>query len=45
MCFYNWVDIASELNNTTKWVRTLHEKALECVDELILTKRSPVSSV
>lgn len=41
LCFHTWEQIAVDMHYTGKWVRKLHEKALEDVNSLMEMKRVP----
>lgn len=40
LCFMTWEQISLDMNYTNRWLRKMHERALDVVDR-ILTERSP----
>lgn len=45
LCFRQWEQIAVEMHYSSKWIRHLHENALNVVNDLIKNKSVPLSSL
>lgn len=45
LCFLNWEQIAVDMRYTGKWIKKLHEKALDAVSEILALKGVPISSL
>lgn len=43
--FLNWEQIAVDMRYTGKWIKKLHEKALDAVSEILALKGVPISSL
>ena len=45
LCFHTWEQIAVDMHYSGKWVKNLHERALEVVAGILLEKGVPLSSI
>ena len=45
LCFHTWEQIAVEMHYSSKWIRKLHDSAMDVVDFLIKNKSVPLSSL
>ena len=45
LCFHTWEQIAVDMHYSGKWVKNLHERALEVVAGILVEKSVPLSSI
>ena len=45
LCFMQWERIAVDMHYSGKWIKTLHERALDVVSEIMREKSIPLNSV
>lgn len=42
LCFMTWAQISLDMNYTNRWLRKMHDRALEVVDKLLAEKEAAV---